>query len=117
MDAYALEHFPEAVRVVTRLREKGHEAYFAGGYFRDRFLGRRPNDVDVATSACPDEVQKLFTRTVPVGVQFGVIRAAFDDVNKAIASFRANEAYEDGRRPTAVRYSSAEEDASAATSR
>ena len=58
MDAYALQHFPEAVKVVSRLLEKGHESYFAGGYFRDRFLGRRPNDVDVATSAKPDEVAK-----------------------------------------------------------
>jgi poly(A) polymerase len=111
MDAYALEHFPEAVKVVTRLREKGHEAYFAGGYFRDRFLGRRPNDVDVATSARPEEVRGIFQRTVPVGVQFGVIRAVFGDMDIEIATFRADEAYEDGRRPTAVRYSSAEEDA------
>ena len=59
MDAYALARHPEAVKVVTRLREKGHEAYFAGGYFRDRFLGRAPNDADVATSAKAEEVQKL----------------------------------------------------------
>jgi poly(A) polymerase len=111
MDAYALEHFPESMRVVSRLREKQHEAYFAGGYFRDRFLGRKPNDVDVATSARPDEVRALFSRTVPVGVQFGVIRVVLGDVNIEVATFREDLAYEDGRRPSAVKHATAEEDA------
>ncbi|HZU99280.1 MAG TPA: CCA tRNA nucleotidyltransferase [Planctomycetota bacterium] len=111
MDAYALEHFPEAVKVVSRLREKGHEAYFAGGYFRDRFLGRRPNDVDVATSAEPGQVQAIFTRTVPVGVQFGVIKAVFGDEHVEIATFREDEGYTDGRRPTGVKFSGPEADA------
>src|SRR5581483_6024863 len=111
MDAYALARHPEAVKVVSRLREKGHEAYFAGGYFRDRFLGRRPNDVDVATSAEPGQVQAIFTRTVPVGVQFGVIKAVFGDEHVEIATFREDEGYTDGRRPTGVKFSGPEADA------
>src|SRR5580693_4451323 len=105
MDAYALEHFPEAVRVVTRLREKGHEAYFAGGYFRDRFLGRRPNDVDVATGARPDQVRALFHRTIPVGEQFGIIVVQLGEARIEVATFREDDRYEDGRRPTSVRFS------------
>lgn len=115
MDAYALAKHPEAMKVVTRLREKGHEAYFAGGYFRDRFLGRAPNDADVATSARAEEVMKLFTRSVPVGIQFGVVRVVFgqgDSVtNVEVATFREDLAYEDGRRPTGVKHATAREDA------
>src|SRR3954469_3490582 len=111
MDAFALEHFPEAVKVVTRLRERGHEAYFAGGYFRDRFLGRPPNDVDVATAARPDQVRALFSRTIPVGEQCGIIIVQQGNEKIEVATFREDDRYEDGRHPTSVRFSTAEADA------
>jgi poly(A) polymerase len=111
MDAYALEHWKEAVKVVTRLRERGHEAYFAGGYFRDRFLGRRPNDVDVATSAKPEAVRALFSRTIPVGEQFGIVIVQLGDERVEVATFRTDAHYEDGRHPTSVTFASAEADA------
>ena len=60
-----------ATGIVKRLREAGHQAYFAGGCVRDQLLGREPLDFDVATSAPPEAVQALFKRTVPVGAQFG----------------------------------------------
>lgn len=111
MDRYAEQNFPEAVSVIRRLRERGFEAYFAGGYFRDRFLGRRPNDVDVATNAVPDEVRKTFSRTIPVGEQFGIIVVQLGAHRIEVATFRVDESYEDGRRPTSVRFTTAEADA------
>jgi poly(A) polymerase len=111
VDRYAEEHFPEPLAVVRRLRERGHESYFAGGYFRDRFLGRRPNDVDVATSARPDEVRGAFARTIPVGEQFGIIVVQLGQHRVEVATFREDDRYEDGRRPTSVRFSTAEADA------
>src|SRR5581483_8924203 len=111
MDRYAEETFPEAVNVARRLREKGHEAFFAGGYFRDRFLGRRPNDVDVATSAVPEEVRKLFSRTIPVGEQFGIVVVQLGQHRVEVATFRIDEKYEDGRRPTGVQFTHAQADA------
>ncbi len=62
-----------AIDVVRRLREAGHEALWAGGCVRDELLGLVPNDYDVATSARPEEVQRLFRRTIAVGASFGVI--------------------------------------------
>ena len=98
--------------IVTRLRENGHVAYFAGGCVRDHLLGRAaPGDVDVATSARPEEVQKLFPRTVAVGAQFGVILVVEGEVHVEVATFRADDAYIDGRHPVAIRYTTPEEDA------
>ncbi|MET0153769.1 MAG: CCA tRNA nucleotidyltransferase [Candidatus Binatia bacterium] len=99
--------------IVARLREAGHAAYFAGGCVRDRLLGveRAHDDYDVATSARPEEVQRLFPHTVAVGAQFGVILVIEGDVGVEVATFRADDAYVDGRHPVAVRFTTPEEDA------
>jgi poly(A) polymerase len=100
-----------AAAVVTKLRGAGHEAWFVGGCVRDELLGRTPPDYDVATSARPEAVMKLFARTVPVGAQFGVVIALQDDIPVEVATFRSDEAYVDGRRPTGVKFTTAREDA------
>lgn len=100
-----------AVEIVRRLREAGHEALFAGGCVRDMLMGNEPADYDVATSATPEEVMKLFHRTVPVGAQFGVVLVILGEKQYEVATFRSDEGYEDGRRPVGVRYTSAKEDA------
>jgi poly(A) polymerase len=86
-------------------------AYFAGGCVRDRLLGRTPEDYDVATSAPPEAVRALFARTVPVGMQFGVVLVLLGEERVEVATFRADDAYVDGRRPSAVHFGSAEDDA------
>lgn len=100
-----------ATRIVRRLREAGHEAYFAGGCVRDRLLGRPAHDIDVATSAHPEDVQKLFPRTVAVGAQFGVIIVLEEGGEFQVATFRADGVYIDGRRPESVTFTTAEGDA------
>jgi poly(A) polymerase len=102
---------PDAVAVVARLREAGHIAYFAGGCVRDMLLGVEPKDFDVATDAEPAVVQKLFSRTQAVGAAFGVILVRQNKSVVEVATFRADGPYSDGRRPDAVRFASAEEDA------
>jgi tRNA nucleotidyltransferase/poly(A) polymerase len=105
--ASSLEAATEAVR---RLREAGFEAWFAGGCVRDRLLGREALDHDVATNAVPDEVQKVFRRTVAVGKQFGVIVALIRGREVEVATFRADDAYSDGRHPDRVTFSDLETD-------
>ena len=100
-----------ATELVRRLRAAGYEAYFAGGCVRDRLLGREPLDYDIATSAPPETVQALFPRTVPVGAQFGVVLVVTDGMPVEVATFRSDAAYVDGRRPSAVHFGSAREDA------
>lgn len=100
-----------ALQIVQTLREKGHEAYFVGGCVRDLLLKKSPKDFDVATSAVPDEIVKLFPKTVPVGAQFGVIIVILEGQQFEVATFRADKGYKDGRRPTGVRFTDAKEDA------
>ena len=100
-----------ATRIVRHLRDAGHEAYFAGGCVRDRLIGRTAHDIDVATSAHPGDVQKLFPRTVAVGAQFGVVVVLEGGEEFQVATFRADGVYLDGRRPESVTFTSAEGDA------
>jgi poly(A) polymerase len=105
-----------AIEVVRRLRESRHEALWAGGCVRDELLGLVPKDYDVATSALPEQVERLFRRTIPVGVSFGVIEVLGPRTDEGVlkvqvATFRSDVSYSDGRRPDGVVFSSAREDA------
>jgi tRNA nucleotidyltransferase/poly(A) polymerase len=97
--------------LVDRLRAAGHIAYFAGGCVRDLVRGRAPKDVDIATDARPEEVQKIFHRTYAVGAHFGVIVVLENEWQFEVATFRSDGAYLDGRHPAEVNFSSPEEDA------
>ena len=103
---------PEAEAVVRRLTEAGHQAVYAGGCVRDALLNRPYPDVDIATSATPDQVQALFPKASdPQGKAFGVIRLRQGDHVFEIATFRVDGPYLDGRRPSSVTFTTAEEDA------
>ncbi|MGA8630146.1 MAG: CCA tRNA nucleotidyltransferase [Terracidiphilus sp.] len=113
--------FEAALRIIETLRERGYEAYLAGGCVRDLLLGREPADYDVATNATPDVVLEMFPRTFAVGAHFGVVLVATcggADVADAdpekpieVATYRSDLAYSDGRHPDGVRYTkTAEED-------
>jgi poly(A) polymerase len=100
-----------AREIGRKLRERGHIAYFAGGCVRDIVRGDTPRDFDIATDATPEIVQQTFARTYAVGAHFGVIVVLENGFQFEVATFRSDEAYVDGRRPTAVHFSSPEEDA------
>jgi tRNA nucleotidyltransferase/poly(A) polymerase len=104
-----------ALEVLKTLRAAGHTAYWAGGCVRDMLLGIEPKDYDVATSATPDEVRRLFgpRRTLEIGAAFGVVvvigprRAGQVEVT----TFRRDAQYSDGRHPDSVSFSDPREDA------
>jgi len=99
------------VKVMHRLEHKGFEAFLVGGCVRDRLLRRGSKDFDVTTDATPDQVRAIFTHTIPVGAKFGVVVVVMDGVQVEVATYRADGAYSDGRRPDEVQYSrSAKED-------
>jgi poly(A) polymerase len=114
-----------ATSVVQTLREHGYEAYLVGGCVRDLLLDREPADYDVATSATPREVMRIFPRTYAVGEQFGVVLVPAPETESSadaspnaahaglieVATFRADLGYSDGRHPDEVRFTkSARED-------
>ena len=102
-----------AISIVRTLRERGHLAYLVGGCVRDLLLGREPADYDVATSALPEGVMRIFPETYSVGAQFGVVLvqvpkdAVTTDGNRIIevATFRRDLGYSDGRHPDEVSFS------------
>ena len=101
----------EASDIVKLLQKKGFQAYFAGGAVRDMALGHEPDDIDIATSARPEDVEKIFPKNIPTGKQFGVLRVKHGKHFFEVATFRVEGPYLDGRRPSSVSFTSAEEDA------
>lgn len=99
-----------AAEIVRRLRESGHEAYWVGGCVRDLICGRTPEDYDIVTSARPEQVKEIFSRTVPAGERFGITIVVEEGVHYEVATFRTEADYDDGRRPSRVDFASAQED-------
>jgi len=100
-----------AIKIIKRLRKADYQAMLAGGCVRDMLLKRQPKDYDVATDAKPDEVIKLFKRTLKIGAKFGVVMVIADGVQTEVATFRTENGYADGRHPGRVAFSSPQEDA------
>jgi len=100
-----------ARRIVERLRVHEHEAFFAGGWVRDFLLRRKPKDIDIATSAPPEEVVRLFPNSTAIGAQFGVIQVHMYGRAYEVATFRSDNAYLNGRHPSSVTFSGPEQDA------
>ena len=100
-----------AMHIINALRGRGHRALLAGGCVRDRAMGRAPADWDIASGADPGEVAHLFERTEAVGAKFGVVLVILPDGEYEVAQFRTEEAYLDGRHPSAVHPAGEEEDA------
>jgi len=100
-----------ATSLASKLAGAGYTAYFAGGCVRDKLLGLSPKDYDIATSATPAEVLKLFPGSNEVGAHFGVVIAKHENYHIEIATFRTDGSYRDGRRPDSVTFSTPDEDA------
>lgn len=116
----------QAAEIVRTLRDRGHQAYFAGGCVRDLLLAREPADYDVATDATPRQVMQIFPQTYAVGEQFGVVliprsptehALTGEDARRSttnssgnhkggveVATFRSDVGYSDGRHPDEVRF-------------
>ncbi|HHW35917.1 MAG TPA: CCA tRNA nucleotidyltransferase [Bacillales bacterium] len=105
--------FIKAKPIIVTLMEAGFEAYFVGGSVRDYLLGRSRGDIDIATSALPEDVQSLFDRTIPVGIKHGTVVVLHNQEMYEVTTFRIDGDYQDFRRPSKVEFvTSLEEDLS-----
>lgn len=105
------KEFMEALPVIRRLKDDGHEAYFVGGSIRDVLLGKVIKDVDIASSATPEQVRSLFSKTIDVGSEHGTMIVILNGMHYEVTTFRTEEAYVDNRRPSEVTFvSSLKED-------
>ncbi|WNR42416.1 CCA tRNA nucleotidyltransferase [Paenibacillus roseipurpureus] len=93
-----------AEAVLAKLTEAGYEAYLVGGCVRDAVLHKPIKDIDIATSARPEQVIQIFPRTVPTGLQHGTVTVLMPEGTYEVTTFRKEEAYEGFRRPAAVAY-------------
>lgn len=106
-----MNHTHLATQIVKRLQDAGFVAYFAGGWVRDYFMGHPSDDVDIATSAAPNEILSLFPNTILVGISFGVVIVVVEGQQFEVSSFRKDFEYLDGRKPSRIELSSPREDA------
>nr|WP_274382355.1 CCA tRNA nucleotidyltransferase [Paenibacillus paridis] len=93
-----------ALPIIERLREHHFEAVFVGGAVRDTVLGLSIKDVDIATSARPEQVLELFERCIPTGLQHGTITVLHEGETYEVTTFRLESAYEAHRKPESVEY-------------
>jgi poly(A) polymerase len=100
-----------AIEIVHRLQTAGYSSFWVGGCVRDFLLGREPQDYDIATSARPEQVEKLFKRTIAVGRKFGVMVVVENGQQFQVATYRAEADYRDGRHPEQVTFGDAQADA------
>ena len=112
MDKNAKISLPAKVaRILNTLGEHGYEAYAVGGCVRDSLLGRTPQDWDITTSARPEQVKALFTRTLDTGIQHGTVTIMVGKEGYEVTTFRVDGDYTDGRHPDTVTFTpSLEED-------
>ena len=94
--------FEQAKPLLEQLEHHGYQAYYVGGCVRDYIMERPIHDIDITTSATPDEVEALFEKTIPVGKEHGTINVVDQGENYEITTFRAEAEYTDHRRPSEV---------------
>ena len=106
-----MTHLDVGISIIKKLYEEGFTSYVAGGWVRD-FLMDHPSDyIDIATDASIEDVQKIFPKTIPVGVNFGIVVVVEKGHQFEVATFRKDQGYKDGRRPIGVEKATPEEDA------
>lgn len=98
---------PENVKLIIKgLEDAGFEGYAVGGCVRDSLLRREPNDWDITTSAKPEEVKKLFKRTVDTGIKHGTVTVLIGSEGYEVTTYRVDGEYLDGRHPEKVEFTS-----------
>ena len=91
-------------KIINTLEEAGYEAYAVGGCVRDSILGREPDDWDITTSAKPEEIKRLFPRTIDTGIRHGTVTVMLDKEGFEVTTNRIDGDYEDSRHPKEVTF-------------
>ena len=85
------ELFNQAKPILEKIEQHGFEAYFVGGSVRDYLMNRHIHDIDITTSATPDEIESIFEKTIPIGREHGTINVVYQGTNYEVTTFRAEE--------------------------
>jgi tRNA nucleotidyltransferase (CCA-adding enzyme) len=95
---------PGVLSVLERLQASGHQAYLVGGCVRDMVRGGEPQDWDIATQALPADVERLFRRVIPTGIEHGTVTVLVPGGQVEVTTYRVEGGYADGRRPDRVEF-------------
>ncbi|WP_099974733.1 CCA tRNA nucleotidyltransferase [Lactobacillus terrae] len=98
------EDFKTALPILEELENANFEAYFVGGSVRDHILDLPIHDVDIATSAYPEEIKQVFTHTIDTGIQHGTVTVLYNKIPYELTTFRTESGYQDFRRPDKVTF-------------
>ena len=99
--------FPNyALNCINTIEENGFEAWFVGGAVRDALLNREFYDVDITTNALPEDIIKIFPKTIPTGIKHGTVTVIIDDKPIEVTTYRSDIGYSDSRHPESVRFES-----------
>lgn len=90
--------------IINTLCSKGYTAFMVGGCVRDNLLGKNPKDYDITTSALPEETTRLFSKTIPTGIQHGTVTVVVNNIGYEVTTFRTEGDYLDNRRPNSVAF-------------
>lgn len=96
--------------ICLKLRSHGFEAFLVGGCVRDILLKKEPKDFDIVTNASSEDIESIFSKTIPVGKKFGIIIVRHEGHNFEIATFRKDSEESDGRRPKSISRGTKKED-------
>ena len=94
----------KVVLIIKNLQRHGYEAYAVGGCVRDSVLNRKPEDWDITTSAKPEQVKRIFRRTVDTGIEHGTVTVLIGKDGFEVTTYRVDGLYEDGRHPKEVTF-------------
>src|SRR5699024_5034890 len=96
--------FSKAIKVIQHIEKKGFNAYFVGGCVRDLIIGRPVGDIDIATSAKPFDIQHIFRKVIPVGIEHGTVIVRWEGDSFEVTTFRLENTYSDQRHPDNVTF-------------
>ncbi|MFD1018465.1 CCA tRNA nucleotidyltransferase [Thalassobacillus hwangdonensis] len=94
----------QAMEIVNTIERHGHRAYIVGGSVRDKLIGREIGDIDIASSATPAEIMKIFTKVIPIGIEHGTVMVRHHGESYEVTTFRVEDNYRDYRHPDHVAF-------------
>ncbi len=92
------------IKIMDKFEHSGYQSYVVGGCVRDALLHREPNDYDMTTNAFPEDIERLFTHTIPTGKKHGTITVCMDGHFVEVTTFRQEFDYSDHRHPDRVAF-------------